>query len=346
MLEIIEYNDNYKSEWDEYILRSDNSTISHLIAWKEIFSNSLGHTPKYLIALDEGIIKGLVPLMLVNSFWSNKYLVSLPWIDYGGICVDNALVEQALVERLQQLSIDNNVSYLELRSPKAVNTVNNKFINREDKVTFLLPLESDFNIVWDRFNGKLKNQIRKSIKSELIIEFGKEEKLKSFYKVFSRNMRDLGTPVWGIDFFEQILRDLHQTAQIILVKKNDYPIAGGFILSFKDRLYVPSASSYRSSLKYCPNHALYWAIIKMGCEKGYKFFDFGRSSWDSNTFNFKKQWMPTPTQLTWQYYSPNSNELPILNQNKTKFNLASKIWTKLPLSIANFLGPKIIKNFP
>ena len=84
----------------------------------------------------------------------------------------------------------------------------------------------------------------------------------------------------------------------------------------------------------------------MGCKNGYKIFDFGRSSWDANTFKFKKQWVADPIQLTWQYYLRDSKQIPTLNHNNPKYKLAVKIWKKLPLPIANFLGPKVIKNFP
>jgi hypothetical protein len=96
----------------------------------------------------------------------------------------------------------------------------------------------------------------------------------------------------------------------------------------------------------CPNHALYWQLIKHGCEKGYRYFDFGRSTWDSATFKFKKQWAPTPTPLQWQYFLNRADEVPHVSPDNPKYRLFIKAWQKLPVSIANILGPKVIKNFP
>jgi hypothetical protein len=159
-------------------------------------------------------------------------------------------------------------------------------------------------------------------------------------------MRDLGTPVWGKDFFSAILKAFPQTSRIILVKSDLGPVAGGLVLSFKDRFYVPSASAYRGSLKMCPNHALYWRVIREACRQGKSYFDFGRSSQGSNTFRFKKQWVPHPTQLNWQYFLNKASQTPEINPSNPKYRLFIKTWQKLPIRLANFLGPKVIKNFP
>ena len=159
-------------------------------------------------------------------------------------------------------------------------------------------------------------------------------------------MRDLGTPVWGKDFFEGILKSIPESARILLVFSQSKPIAGALVLTFKDTLYIPSVSAYRSYRKLCPNQALYWRVIKDGCLGGYSYFDFGRSSWNSNTFEFKKKWIADPTQLVWQYYLNKTKDIPMLNPDNSKYKLAIGMWQRLPLFAANFLGPKVIRNFP
>jgi serine/alanine adding enzyme len=213
-------------------------------------------------------------------------------------------------------------------------------------VTFRLNLDKDPEIVWKKFDAKLRNQIRKAEKSGLYTELGGLDILPQFYKVFQWKMRDLGTPVWGYRFFETILNEFPDTAKIMLVKKENMTIGGGLVLSFKNMLYVPSAASYNEYLRLCPNHALYWNVIKMGCEKGYGQFDFGRSTWDSPTFNFKKQWVNDPIQLNWQYSLIGINDLPAINPENKKYKLMINIWRRLPLPLTNYLGPKVIKNFP
>ena len=343
MIKIVEYEDRYRERWSAFVDKTPTSTIAHRIGWEKVIQRGLGHKPKYLIALIDDSIRGILPLFLLKTLWRSKYLISLPWIDYGGVCAVDPETENRLLDEAGRIAKAENAQFVEFRSVEAV--FNNLPV-LEDKVTFLLELNKNPDIIMKSLNSKLRNQIRKAQKSELTAQFGGIELLPDFYKIFSWKMHSLGTPVWGFTFFENILMTFPDTANIIIVKKDDEAIAGGLVLAFKDRLYVPSAAAYRSALKYCPNHALYWEVIKKGCDEGYRYFDFGRSKVDSNTFKFKKQWVPNPTQLKWQYYLNRAREMPSINPSSPKYRLFINIWTKLPLSVANYLGPKIIKNFP
>ncbi len=340
---VTELSSNWEDRWSEYVARSPRATIAHQVGWRYVMARGLEHTPRYFVAHDGDTVTGILPLFLVTTWWRSRYLISLPWIDYGGICADDETTEKLLLESAQRLAASCSAEFIEFRS---IEKLHLDLSLRDDKVTFLLPLNSDKEILWKGFDAKLRNQIRKSQKSELTTEFAGVEKLDEFYTVFAHNMRDLGTPVWGKTFFASILCKFAESAQLILVRKDNKVIAGGLVLAFKDRLYVPSASSYRSALEYCPNHALYWAVIEHGCARGYKYLDFGRSSKDGNTFNFKKQWGAPPTQLTWQYSLHRTKELPSINPSNPKYRMFINMWRRLPLSFANYLGPKLIKNFP
>ena len=342
-MKIVEYEESYRERWSAYINKSERSNIAHEIGWRQVMHTGLGHRPFYLLALENDEVLGVLPAVLVKTFWGAKYMISLPWIDYGGICADSIDVERALEEEGYRVSDSVNARFMELRSIKAgAGTLH----PGEGKVTFLLELKDGPDIIFKNIDGKLRNQIRKSQKSGLVTEFGTKELLDDFYQIFSWKMHDLGTPVWGKEFFEAIFKSFSGSARIILVKKDGRAIAGGLVLAFKDRLYVPSAAAYNSALKYCPNHALYWATIEKGCEEGYSYFDFGRSKIDSNTYRFKMQWVPTPTELHWQYYLPRSEELPSINPANPKYKLFINIWKRLPLPLANLLGPRVIRNFP
>jgi serine/alanine adding enzyme len=343
MIKVVEYNDNYKEAWMKYVNDSSRATVAHQIEWLAVMRKGLGHQPRYLLAIDNDRLKGILPLVIVKTWWQAKYLISLPWIDYGGVCADNTAAAKILLDKACHVAQGEKVKFMELRSVEAIES---DLAAGRDKVTFLLRLGGDTDKILKSFDAKLRNQIRKSQKSGLSAEFGGLELLPDFYKIFSWKMHDLGTPVWGYGFFKSILESLPDRARIILISHGEKPIAGGLVLSFKDRLYVPSASAYRSSLKYCPNHALYWKVIKRGCEQGYKYFDFGRSAVDSPTFKFKKQWVTESTPLNWQYYLNRTKEVPAINPNNPKYKIFIRLWRRLPLPVANFLGPKVIKNFP
>lgn len=320
-----------------------DSTIAHQIGWLEVMRKGLGHKPYYLLALSDEKVAGVLPMILLKTMWNTGYMISLPWIDYGGICALNSETENALLDEACRISDGEKARFLELRSMAGSHQ---DLRTLDDKVTFLLDLEEDPEVILKGFNAKLRNQIRKSQKSGLTVKFGHEELLPEFYRIFAWKMHNLGTPVWGMSLFNTIFEAFPDTTRIIIVKKDECPIAGGLVLAFKDRLYVPSAAAYASALRYCPNHALYWEVIRKGCEEGFRYFDFGRSKIGSGTYNFKRQWVSTPTKLAWQYYLSPGQKMPSINPSNPKYRLFINIWKRLPLPIANYLGPKIIRNFP
>ncbi|MCX6834199.1 MAG: FemAB family PEP-CTERM system-associated protein [candidate division Zixibacteria bacterium] len=343
MIEITSYSDQHRAAWNDFVAKTPSATIAHAIGWREVMHNALGHTPHYLLALDGSHVKGVLPLFLVQTWWRAKYLISVPWIDYGGVCSDDPEATSALLNRTRQLAVELNCQFAEFRS---VSASQNDLPTSENRVSFWLRLPDNPDELWRGFDPKLRNQIRKSQKSELTTELGGKEMLPGFYGVFSRNMRDLGTPVWGIDLFDQVLTHFPDSARVIQVKKDNGIIAGGLLLSFKDRLYVPSASANRDFLGTCPNHALYWRVIEDGCREKYRWFDFGRSAVDSGTYRFKQQWVPEPVRLHWQYSLNLAKTIPEINPRNPKYRLFINMWRRMPLPLANFLGPKVIRNFP
>lgn len=345
MTAIIDYTGEQESAWQEYVARTPEATICHDIRWHPIIRQHLGHRPRYIMAVDGSEVQGLLPLFVVSTWWGVKYLISIPWLDYGGACADSVEVESKLVERAGEIARELGAQFLELRSVEAHTS---HLARRTDKVTFLLDLSIGADDLFRKqFDAKLRNQIRKSEKSGLTSVVGGKELLADFYRVFSRNMRDLGTPVWSSGLFGAVLDVFGQSARLIVANDADgHTIAGALALTFKDRMYVPSASAYRSARRLCPNHAIYWRLISDACEQSLRYFDFGRSTWDSGTFLFKKQWVPNPTQLTWQYDLNLIDSVPAVNPGNSKYNLLIGIWKRLPLPLANLLGPRVIRNFP
>jgi hypothetical protein len=94
------------------------------------------------------------------------------------------------------------------------------------------------------------------------------------------------------------------------------------------------------------NTRLYWELLRYAVSAGYRTFDFGRSSVDAGTFQFKRQWGAEPVQLYWQYWLAPGRGMPGLTPTSPKFRLAVRAWQHLPLAIANRLGPRLVKGLP
>jgi len=342
-LTIREYTEADQPAWSDYVAGQPQATIAHHIGWRQVMSRGLKHKPIYLIAEENGRLGGLFPMFLITTWWRTKLMVSIPWLDYGGALADSDQIARKLIERAGELARDNRVEFVELRS---IDKLSDQLPTRSGKVTFKLTLESDPEPLWKQFDAKLRNQIRKAEKSHLTTHFGGVELLPEFYRVFAWKMHQLGTPVWGYDFFKLMFDYLPDAVELAVVRLEDTTVAAGLVLKSSEELYVPSAAAFSKYLKLCPNHALYWSVIKRGCEQNYRRFDFGRSTVDSNTYRFKKQWVREPIILDWQYLLNRTEEIPAINPDNPKYRTVISLWQKMPLFLANWLGPKVIRNFP
>jgi FemAB-related protein (PEP-CTERM system-associated) len=192
----------------------------------------------------------------------------------------------------------------------------------------------------------LRAQIKRPSKADVEVDIGGRDLLPQFYSVFCRNMRDLGTPVYPTAFFASILDVFPKSAFLTVVHLAGKPVAAGFLLGFKDRLEIPWASSLRKHNRLGVNMLLYWEALKSAIDKGYRIFDFGRSTRNSSTYRFKLQWHPTERQLYWYYWLRSGETMPDLTPDNPKYRLAVRLWRELPLAVTNFLGPRIVKNLP
>ena len=77
--------DGEAAAWDAFVRPRDGWTAFHLFGWKRIMESALGHECVYLAAHDaDGQLAGVLPLVRVKSRLFGHYLVSLPFVNYGG----------------------------------------------------------------------------------------------------------------------------------------------------------------------------------------------------------------------------------------------------------------------
>jgi FemAB-related protein (PEP-CTERM system-associated) len=200
--------------------------------------------------------------------------------------------------------------------------------------------------MWGRLDRKVRNQIRKAEKSGLTLERGGERLVGDFYKVFARNMRDLGTPVYSRRLFEEVIRAFPDRSQLHIVRLHGRPVAAGVTYRTASMVQLPWASSIREFNPLCPNVLLYWDAIQYAHDAGAAAFDMGRSTPDEGTFRFKAQWGAEPVPLHWEYQLVTQPEVPNVSPANPKFQLAIAIWQKLPLALTKRVGPMIVRTIP
>jgi FemAB-related protein (PEP-CTERM system-associated) len=330
--------------WDRFVAEHPQASVYHLSVWRRIVAEAFGKQWYLVAALQDGEICAGLPLVHMQSRLFGNFLVSMPYVNYGGVLLDDKSFAEPLLQQAVTLARHLGARHVELRH--LANHYPHLPVSTS-KVSMWLPLPETAEELFASFKAKLRSQVRKGEKNGLDVRIGGAELLDDFHTVFLHNMRDLGSPAYGRAFFQGMLDAFPETARIVVVTgAQERPLAGGFLLGFRDRIEICSASSLRKYNHLQSNMWLYWNCMKYACEQGYRIFDFGRSPVGSSTLAFKAQWGAQPVPHCWHYYLEASCDIPQLNPRNPKLRLAVQLWKRLPLSVTRWLGPAIVKHLP
>ncbi len=285
---------------------------------------------------------GGVTLLMKESKLFGRFATSIPHVNYGGIVTQFKDVEQRLLEQVPTVCGRYGLKRIEIRSARQAT---GKIPASTKKVSMLRSLPNSIEELDKQLGSKIRSQIKKAERFKPAVRFGREELLDDFYHVFSTNMRDLGTPVYPKCWFSKLLNQFPESTEVCIVYMDESPVSCGFLMANGDLVEIPWASTLKSANKFNMNMWMYHQILHHCITKHAKWFDFGRSTVDAGTFKFKKQWGAKPRQLYW--YMADTNEFRIssdLTPDNPKFRLAIACWQKLPVWLANIIGPRIISH--
>lgn len=340
-VDIVTCHNDEQRAWETFIEDAPGATICHRFLWQSVIQSAYGHQSFYLLARGQGQVQGILPLVLVKSRLFGSSLTSMPFLDYGGVCTDQEAVGHALIQRARELMREQAVDCVELR--QRLPTGEDGSV-RLDKVGMMLDISVGSDALWTALPAKTRNQVRKAQKSGLHVSVGGGELLDEFYPVFAENMRDLGSPVHHKRFFAQIFAQFGQQVRLFVVRDEQQLVGGLVCFFFRDTVTVPWASSLRRYISKCPNNILYWEALRYACAHNYQQFDFGRSSVDSGTYAFKKQWGAKPVQVYWQLLSKDPDRQSLaFSAHNTKYKMVVEAWKRLPLPVSRVLGPALRK---
>jgi FemAB-related protein (PEP-CTERM system-associated) len=329
--------------WDCFVLDHPKASFFHQTAWKRVMEQTYGYKAFYFYAECAGRITGIAPAFLVSSWVTGRVLLSLPFAVYGGVCAEDAESEKALVERLEQLAIEQRVEHLELRD-RGGELLPGYHANSRH-ATFTIPLIADTDALYKSFPKDIRYMIRKGEKAGLVTHRGFDQ-LDPFYRLMTINLRRLGTPAFPKYLFENLIREYPNQVDLTVVYSNDKPVAGGMSFFFREWMQPYYVGSLDEAKGLAANNYLWWELIKLGAVSGYKTFDFGRSKKESGNFDFKKKWNPHIESLNYQVRLVRRTEIPNFSPTNPKFEMATSIWKKLPLGLTRTVGPRLVRWFP
>lgn len=337
----VERFEGLEEEWDDFASAQPGFTHFHRLRWRALIGKVFGHECAYLAARDaDDRLIGVLPLVRVRSFVFGHYLVSMPFLNYGGPLGSDAAV-QALVDAAVAMAQREKVKLLELRSRIPLKI---PLHASHRKITVMRDLPGDPDVLFKQFDSRLRSQIRRPQKEGVTVAFGPDQ-VVPFFKVFARHMRDLGTPAQPLGFFREIARQFPDDCWFACAYLAGTPVAAGCGFRFLDEFEMTWASSLRAYNREAPNMLLYWSCMERAIRDGARRFNFGRCTPETGTHRFKMQWGGREEQLWWYDYAATADAATPSPHDRA-YRWGPRIWRRLPESIATTFGPSIVRYIP
>jgi FemAB-related protein (PEP-CTERM system-associated) len=327
-------------EWDGFARNQPGFTHCHRWGWKRVLGDVFGHDCLYLAAREAGGgLSGILPLVRVRSALFGHYLVSMPFLNYGGPLGDDTAIA-ALSAEAVRLAEAGGVKLLELRSRVPL-PLGLPVSHR--KITVVLDLPDNAEALFKTIPAKVRSQVRRPQKEGVTVRFGPDQ-VDPFFAVFSRHMRDLGTPTLPRRFFRAIADEFGDDVWFGCAWLDDRPIAGGAGVVWGGEYEMTWASSLSEHNRIAPNMLVYWAFMERAIAGGLRVFNFGRCTPDGGTHRFKRQWGSRDETLHWYQHARGAARTP--SPDEGAFSWGPRIWKRLPLGMATVLGPRIVRYIP
>ncbi|MCG5524364.1 FemAB family PEP-CTERM system-associated protein [Ectothiorhodospira haloalkaliphila] len=329
-----------ESAWEDFVDACPDATFFHRAGWKRVLEQALGHKGYYLYAESGGRIRGVLPLGHVKTLLFGNALISVPFCVYGGVAAADAEAEQALIQAAQDLAEELQVDYLELRHRERRLP---EWPCKDDLyVTFRKPIDPDPDVNMKAIPRKQRAMVRKGIKRELASE--RDTGIDRFFPIYADSVRRHGTPVFARRFFQALMDEFGEAAQVTTVSHEGQPVSSVLSFLFRDEVLPYYGGGTPEARDLAAFDFLYWEVMRRASQEGYRLFDYGRSKRGTGSFSFKKNWGFEPEPLYYEYHLVRAKDVPDINPLNPKYRLFIAGWKRLPLPVANVLGPVISRG--
>ena len=330
-------------QWNDYVSSNDHATHYHQYEWRHVIERNFPQKCYYLVAQNvAGKTVGAIACVHMDSKIFGSFMLSMPFLIYGGPVANNQPIGDLLASYTCEIADQKKCTHIELREIQA----RKAWYSKTDKVAMVLTLPDTRDGLNSALGSKLLAQVRRASREEPEFELGGGELIPEFYAVFSRKMRDLGTPVFAMDFFQDMARTFPESTHVAVVRLRGKPVSAAFLISFKDTLEIPWAASVRKFDRLGMNMFMYHSVLQYAVQNNFRYFDFGRSTRGESTWSFKKQWGAKERALHWNFMANGVAFNPGPGNASAKFKVAIAVWKRLPLWFTNRIGPIIARQLP
>jgi len=328
------------SQWESYVAKAPGATFFHRAGWQAILRKVFGHRTFFLYAERNGVIEGVLPLAQIKSLLFGNSLIALPFAVYGGVVADTTEAAAALEAEAERLAQELGVAHLEYRN---VQPRHPEWPTQDLYVTFRKEITADDEANMLAIPRKQRAMVRKGINNKLCAEF--DTTADRFFALFADNVHRHGTPAMPKRYFEALLREFGKDCEILtVVDPAGAPLSSVLSFYFRDEILPYYAGDAEHARDFAANDFKYWALMCHAAQCGIKVFDYGRSKVGTGPYSFKKNWGFEPQPLHYEYRLYKRDGIPQNNPNNPKYKMMIEAWRRMPLSLANFLGPFIVRN--
>lgn len=325
--------------WDRFVTSCPQATFFHRAGWQRVLEQALGHKTWFLYAELEGEIQGVLPLAEINSRLFGHSLSSLPFCVYGGIAAVSDAARQVLDSAAQALAARLRTDYLEYRNLAPFHP---HWPTKDLYVTFRKSIAAEVDDNMQSIPRKQRAMVRKGIKAGLQSDV--DEDIDRFFSAYSASVHRLGTPVFSKKYFRLLKQTFAQDCELMIITSQGRTISAVMSFYFRDEVLPYYGGGTHEARELAGNDFMYWELMRRACQRGCRVFDFGRSKRNTGSFDFKKNWGFEPQSLYYEYQLHRAAAIPDHNPLNPKYQRFIKAWQKLPLPIANLIGPHIVRN--
>lgn len=334
---------NDAAAWDAYVREHAFGSPFHLLAWQRSIEATFGYEPHYLLAEEESRIRGLLPLFLVNNFLVGKALLSSPFAVYGGILADNDEVQAALCRHASELARSLRVKHLEMRNKHAGQSTDFTPVTRY--VTLTQEIGADEEKILLLIPRKTRAMVRKGIQNGLTTRVQTTD-FEAFERLYSQNLRRLGTPSFPAAHFRNLLRNFQGEINIRETMHGDKVAAAVLTFYFRDQVLPYYGAADPQCNPVAPSNFMYFDLMREAGKAGYRIFDFGRSKRVSGSYDFKSHWGMVERELPYEMLLLRNQQVPNFSPTNPAYQMPMRIWRRLPLPVTRMLGPAFVRLVP
>lgn len=330
---------------ERFVAGHADGTPFHRPAWLLASARGTGNRAHALLAERGGDIAAYLPLTEIHSPIFGRMLASSGFAVGGGLLAGDGTPAAPMFRAVEELAQRLNCPTIELRGGLLPQRRSGWLIKRDSHCGFVLPLAADDEAQLTAIPRKQRAEVRKGLAGDLTVTVGTSAKdRRTHYAVYAESVRNLGTPVFPSGLFGAVLDAFGEDADILTVWDGATPVASVLSLYHGGAVMPYWGGGTFAARKLRANDRMYYELMLHARRRGCDRFDFGRSKTNSGPYDFKRNWGFEPEPLSYAHWTAPGAAARDADPTSNKHSARIELWKRLPLPVANLIGPFIARG--